>query len=221
MYPIRGLPITPGFEVAGRIVKVGDAVPEFKADDRVGAMLNAGGYAERAAAPAATLFAEGVRPAGARGIRPDPRRRVGSPAIQLARLFGARVFATASADDKLALARELGADETINYTTQDFTEIVTAKTAGRGQDPSDHQRDVPARRGGQGPRPPLPAADPGESPARPVGPSPHPLPGREREQALTDRGACAGPPPASAAWRASPGRSSAPPSRGRHACDSR
>ncbi|MDX6574661.1 MAG: hypothetical protein QOE96_614, partial [Blastocatellia bacterium] len=45
---------------------------------------------------------------------------VGSLGIQIAKLFGARVIATASSDEKLAKARELGADETVNYTRDDW-----------------------------------------------------------------------------------------------------
>ncbi|MBI4590713.1 MAG: NADPH:quinone oxidoreductase family protein [Candidatus Rokubacteria bacterium] len=160
MYPINGLPITPGFEVAGRVVKVGDAVTEFKAADRVVAMMNAGGYAERAAAPAARVFSvpeslSAVQTAalpvnyltalhmlrefgrlapGESVLIHAAASGVGTAAIQLAKLFGARIFATASAEDKLALARELGAHETINYTTQDFAEIIKAGTGGRGAD---------------------------------------------------------------------------------------
>ena len=160
MYPIRGLPITPGLEVAGRIVKAGDAVADFKAGDRVVAMLNAGGYADRVAAPAAAVFSvpdslSGVQAAalpvnyltalhmlrefgrlapGESVLIQAAASGVGTAAIQLARLLGARIFATASAEDKLALARELGAHETINYTTHDFAEIVKAGTGGRGVD---------------------------------------------------------------------------------------
>lgn len=160
MYPIDGLPITPGFEVAGRVVRAADTVTEFKPGDRVVAMLNAGGYAERVVASATRVFSvpESLSAVQAAALpvnyltalhmlREFGRLRpgesvvihaaasgVGTAAVQLAKLFGGRVFATASANDKLALARELGADETINYTTQDFAEIVKAKTGGRGAD---------------------------------------------------------------------------------------
>ena len=59
---------------------------------------------------------------------------VGVAAIQIAKLFGARVITTASTDDKLARARALGADETINYTTKDFAAEVRALTGKRGCD---------------------------------------------------------------------------------------
>ena len=59
---------------------------------------------------------------------------VGSIAIQIAKLRGARVITTASADEKLARARELGADETINYTNEDWPKEVRRLTGRRGVD---------------------------------------------------------------------------------------
>jgi len=59
---------------------------------------------------------------------------VGSLGIQIAKLFGARVIATASSDDKLAKARELGADETVNYTGDDWPKEVRKLTGWRGVD---------------------------------------------------------------------------------------
>ncbi|HXM48646.1 MAG TPA: zinc-binding dehydrogenase [Pyrinomonadaceae bacterium] len=59
---------------------------------------------------------------------------VGSLGIQIAKLFGARVIATASSDEKLAKARELGADETVNYTRDDWPKEVKRLTDRRGVD---------------------------------------------------------------------------------------
>lgn len=59
---------------------------------------------------------------------------VGSLGIQIAKLRGARVIATASSDEKLAKARELGADETINYSSDDWPKQVKRLTDGRGVD---------------------------------------------------------------------------------------
>ena len=59
---------------------------------------------------------------------------VGSVAIQIAKLRGARVITTASTDEKLALARELGADETINYTRDDWPKEVRRMTDRKGVD---------------------------------------------------------------------------------------
>ena len=59
---------------------------------------------------------------------------VGSIAIQIAKLRGARVITTASSDDKLAKARELGADETINYSKEDWSKEIRRLTERRGVD---------------------------------------------------------------------------------------
>jgi NADPH:quinone reductase-like Zn-dependent oxidoreductase len=59
---------------------------------------------------------------------------VGSVAIQIAKLRGARVITTASSDDKLAKARELGADETVNYTRDDWPKEVRRLTDRKGVD---------------------------------------------------------------------------------------
>ncbi|MBI2956930.1 MAG: zinc-binding dehydrogenase [Acidobacteria bacterium] len=59
---------------------------------------------------------------------------IGSAAVQIARLVGARVFATAGSDAKLAKAKELGADELINHSKQDIAEEVKKRTAKRGVD---------------------------------------------------------------------------------------
>src|SRR5256714_9250324 len=59
---------------------------------------------------------------------------VGSLGIQIAKLRGARVIATASSDEKLAKARELGADQTINYTREHWPKEVKRLTNGRGVD---------------------------------------------------------------------------------------
>lgn len=56
----------------------------------------------------------------------------GSAAVQLAKLRGARVFATAGTEEKLALCRKLGADVAINYAKDDFSEIVLEQTGGKG-----------------------------------------------------------------------------------------
>ncbi len=59
---------------------------------------------------------------------------VGSSAIQVAKLHGARVIASAGSDAKLAQARDLGADEVINYTTQDLAAEVLRLTGDKGAD---------------------------------------------------------------------------------------
>lgn len=59
---------------------------------------------------------------------------VGSAAIQIAKLAGARVIAAARSDEKCRRAREIGADEAINYEVEDFSKKVRSMTAGRGVD---------------------------------------------------------------------------------------
>lgn len=59
---------------------------------------------------------------------------VGTAAVRIAKEFGARVFATASSDAKLEVARQLGADVLIDYTKDDFVEVVKRETNGRGVD---------------------------------------------------------------------------------------
>lgn len=59
---------------------------------------------------------------------------VGVAAIQIAKLYGARVIATASSDEKLARARELGADEGVNYSSPDWFKEVRQLTGGKGAD---------------------------------------------------------------------------------------
>ncbi len=59
---------------------------------------------------------------------------VGSAGLQIAKLVGARIFATASTDEKLARAKQFGADVTINYSNVDFSEVILEETDGRGAD---------------------------------------------------------------------------------------
>ena len=59
---------------------------------------------------------------------------VGLAAIEIGKILGARVIACASTDDKLAVCREHGADETINYATEDLRERIKALTGGNGAD---------------------------------------------------------------------------------------
>jgi NADPH:quinone reductase-like Zn-dependent oxidoreductase len=59
---------------------------------------------------------------------------VGIAALQIARLLGARVIATAGSDDKLERARELGADEVVNYSDPDWPRTVRGLTGKRGVD---------------------------------------------------------------------------------------
>lgn len=147
------LPITLATDFAGTIERVGSAVTQWKTGDRVVAWADAGssgGLAEFAAIPASACVAlptslspaEGaaIPTAGitawhalfsAAGLKTGETvlihagaGGVGSFAVQFAHKAGARVIATASGDG-LALAGSLGADEVIDYQTQDFTQLVS------------------------------------------------------------------------------------------------
>ncbi len=152
-------PFVPGLEVAGTVTAVGPGVRRVRPGDRVAAFPT-GAYAERVAAPEALTY---VLPPGVsfdaaaafllafntayHALRTQGRLGagesvmvhaagggVGTAAVQLAKLWGARVFACAGSDEKLAKVKALGADEVINYTTQDIAEEVQRRTGGKGVD---------------------------------------------------------------------------------------
>jgi NADPH2:quinone reductase len=155
------LPYSPGMEVMGIVDAGGDGVAHRKGE-RVVAMTKGahGGFAEYAICPSISAFAmpESIPLPDAAALyfpfhlawlglfdRAELRAGEsilihaaaggsGSAAIQLAVRAGARVFATAGGEDKLALCRELGAHVAIDYTKQDFAEIVLAETGNRGVD---------------------------------------------------------------------------------------
>jgi tumor protein p53-inducible protein 3 len=147
-----------GLEMAGEIEAVGEAVTDWAVGDRVCALLPGGGYAEKAAVPAAmllrlpdewsfaqgaavpevwltafvNLFLEGNLEKGETVLIHAGGSGVGTAAIQLAHAVGARVFITAGAPEKLKTGRELGADLTINYKEQDFYQVIITATDGEG-----------------------------------------------------------------------------------------
>ena len=156
-YPGPDLPSTLGIESAGTITELGEAVTGLTVGQRVMAM-GPQGNAEYVAVNANFVFPypETIDPVKAGGMpvvfltsyhllksRGQMKRGdtvliqagasgVGTVVTQLAKAWGARVITTASTEDKLELSRSLGADETINYTTEDFETRVNELTDGNG-----------------------------------------------------------------------------------------
>jgi NADPH2:quinone reductase len=154
------LPFTPGIEVAGDIVEVGASVNGWQPGQRVFAFINQGGMAEAVCAPAhmvlplpegmsyehgaafpiaygtshVALAHRGHLRAGERLLVLGAGGGVGLAAVAIGARLGAEVMAAASSDDKLALAREYGAQHTINYTEADLREAVRALTQDKGAD---------------------------------------------------------------------------------------
>ena len=149
-----------GLECAGEVVAVGGSVARWKVGDRVTALTNGGAYAEYVTAPEAqtlpwpkgydairaaalpetyftvwaNLFGQGRLKAGETVLIHGGTSGIGVTAIQLAKAFGATVYATAGSPEKVAACRELGADAAIDYRAQDFVEEVKALTGGKGVD---------------------------------------------------------------------------------------
>jgi NADPH2:quinone reductase len=154
------LPFSPGLESAGVVARCGDGVTRFRPGDRVMAILAYGGFAEQALADEAETFAipdgmpweaagafpiayisshvairwQGRLEAGETLLVLGAAGGVGLTAVEIGKALGARVIAAASTAEKLAVARERGADETINYATEKLTERVMALTGDRGAD---------------------------------------------------------------------------------------
>lgn len=153
-------PFSPGGEVAGKVIAVGEGVEGWSVGDAAIALMMWGGYAEQVVVRADELIAmpASVDPEVAAGLMltyatcmhafVDRARLkegetvlvlgaaggVGMASIDLAKAMGARVIAAASTDDKLAACREAGADEVINYTTEDLKARAKALTDGNGVD---------------------------------------------------------------------------------------
>ncbi|TDX24151.1 NAD(P)H-quinone oxidoreductase [Rhodovulum visakhapatnamense] len=143
----------PGLEGAGEVVALGEGVSGLRVGDRVCALLPGGGYADYVATPAAhalpvpdglglkeaaclpetfftvwsNVFMRGGLKAGERFLVHGGSSGIGTTAIQLASVFGARVFATAGNPTKCAACRDLGAERAINYASEDFVEILRAE----------------------------------------------------------------------------------------------
>ncbi len=140
------LPFSPGGEAAGTVDAVGEGITDLKIGDRVVAMTGNGCMAEQVIANRAQVvpipgdmpfdIASGFTMTYGTSHHALKQRAqlqpgetllvlgaaggVGLTAVELGKLMGARVIAAASTDEKLALCREYGADETINYATEDL-----------------------------------------------------------------------------------------------------
>lgn len=146
-----------GLEVAGEVIACGANVKRWQAGDKVCALVNGGGYAEYALAPADqclpmpqdfsyvqaaalpetfftvwhNLFQRAQLKPGERLLIHGGTSGIGTAAIQLARAFGAQVFATAGSAEKCSAVESLGAIA-INYHEQDFVAVIKEKTQGQG-----------------------------------------------------------------------------------------
>ena len=154
------LPFVPGGECAGIVLAVGAAVTRFKPGDAVVAHGVHGAFAEQVsmpesavhAMPATLDFAEaaGISVTYMTSYHALKQRAnlqpqetllvlgagggVGSAAVELGKVMGARVIAAAGDDEKLAFCRRLGADETVNYRRESLKDAIKALTDGRGVD---------------------------------------------------------------------------------------
>ncbi|MBF9030720.1 zinc-binding dehydrogenase [Rhodobacterales bacterium HKCCE3408] len=151
--PPPGASDLPGLEASGKVAAIGEGVTRWKVGDAVCALLPGGGYAEFAlthqdhalpvprgmdAAQAAAIcethftvwsnvFTRGNLSGGERFLVHGGSSGIGTTAIQLARVFGARVFATAGSAEKCEACIRLGAERAINYREEDFVEVLKAE----------------------------------------------------------------------------------------------
>lgn len=158
--PPPGVTDIPGLEVAGEVSALGSEVRELRVGDKVCALVAGGGYAEYCVAPApqclpvpgaltmveaaavpetyftvwTNVFERGRLREGETLLVHGGSSGIGTTAIQLGRAFGARVFATAGADEKCRACERLGAERAINYKDEDFVALVKQATEGHGVD---------------------------------------------------------------------------------------
>ena len=154
------LPFVPGSEYAGVIEAVGEGVTHLKVGQSVACLSGTGGFGTHTLAPAKlcmplpagfpavdaaafimiyatshhALIDRAALKAGETVLVLGAAGGVGTAAIQIAKAAGARVIAAASTDEKCALCKSLGADEAINYTTQNMREVLKTLTGGKGPD---------------------------------------------------------------------------------------
>ena len=154
------LPFVPGSEYAGVIEAVGPDVTHLKVGQNVACLSGTGGFGTHTLAPAAmcmplpdgfshvdaaafimiyatshhALVDRAQLKAGETVLILGAAGGVGTSAIQIAKAMGAKVIAAASSDEKCALCKSIGADETINYSTQDLRSTLKTLTDGKGPD---------------------------------------------------------------------------------------
>ena len=153
-------PFSPGGEIAGIVKAVGAGVSRFSVGDRVMALTSTGGFAQECLTedtrtlplPDGMNFDTGaalmltyctslhalkdvanLQP-GETLVVLGAAGGVGVSAIEIGKAMGARVIAAASSDDKLAVCRQVGADETINYSNENLKDRINELTAGKGAD---------------------------------------------------------------------------------------
>jgi len=149
-----------GLEIAGEVAALGEGVTEFSLGDKVCALANGGGYADYCAVPAgqalpwpkgydavkaaalcetfftvwANLFQMAGLTEGESVLIHGGTSGIGTTAIQLAKTFGATVYATAGSKEKCEACEKLGARRGIDYKAEDFAEVIKAETGGKGVD---------------------------------------------------------------------------------------
>ena len=154
------LPFVPGAEYAGVVEAVGPGVNQLKIGQSVACLAGTGGFGSHVIAQAAqclplpdgfshvdaaafimiyatshhALVDRAQLKAGETVLILGAAGGVGTSAIQIAKAVGARVIAAASTDEKCAFCKTLGADETINYSSQDLREAIKTLTQGKGPD---------------------------------------------------------------------------------------
>ncbi|MEE8309581.1 MAG: NAD(P)H-quinone oxidoreductase [Hyphomicrobium sp.] len=159
LYPApKGHSQIPGLEIAGTVVASGEGTHRFMTGHTVMALVNGGGYAqycvadetvclpipagldmvEAAAIPEGfftvwhNVFERGGLKEGEWFLMHGGTSGIGVVAIQLARAFGAKVITTVGSADKCAACLKLGATRAVDYTREDFVEVVKVETEGRG-----------------------------------------------------------------------------------------
>ncbi len=158
--PPPGVTDLPGLEVSGTVAAIGPDVEGWAVGEPVCALVAGGGYAEYCAVPApqclpvpegvdlveaaalpeacltvwTNVFERGRLQSGETLLVHGGSSGIGTTAIPLARLRGARVFTTAGSDAKCAACTRLGAELAINYRERDFVTEIAAATDGRGVD---------------------------------------------------------------------------------------